>query len=262
MASPEISVVMSVYEGEAHLGAAIESILGQSYPDFEFIIVDDGSTDRTGTIIRAYRDRRIKVIRNEQNQGLTRSLHKALQSTRGCYIARMDADDISHGARLERQRTALERDPQLACVGCHVQMMDREGRFIKTVKMPGGNMADYLRRRNCFVHGSLMFSRAALMDVGDYRQDMKLAQDYELLLRLSRKYQVGYVPDTLLYRAGQSAEPRHPYPPSLPPAGIAVQLLHHISGRSSQALEFGGMARLPLRSIVGIRTLDDPQAVA
>src|SRR3990170_6306785 len=101
--NPEITVLMSVYNGERFLREAIESILNQTYRDFEFLIINDGSTDSSREIILSYNDPRIRLIDNELNIGLTRSLNKGLRLARGKYIARQDADDISFRKRLEKQ---------------------------------------------------------------------------------------------------------------------------------------------------------------
>jgi len=105
---PKISVIMSVYNGEKYLGEAIDSVLGQTFTDFDFIIVNDGSTDGSPGIIQSYRDERIRVINNEKNIGLTKSLNKAIKESGGEYIARQDADDISLPERFEEQVWFLE----------------------------------------------------------------------------------------------------------------------------------------------------------
>jgi len=110
-AVPRVSVAMAVYNGERYLRQAVDSVLAQTFCDFEFLIVDDGSTDSTPEILAGYGDRRVVVISNSQNVGLTRSLNRCLERARGEYVARMDADDVSMPTRLEKQAAYLDRHP-------------------------------------------------------------------------------------------------------------------------------------------------------
>jgi glycosyltransferase involved in cell wall biosynthesis len=199
MKQPGVSVIMSVYNGQRYLEEAVDSILNQTFKNFEFIVIDDGSTDKTPETLRDYaqKDSRIKVITNSQNIGLTRSLNRGIKIARGEYIARMDADDISMPERLEKQISVFETHERIGCVGCNVLVVDKEGELIKKVRLPKTDVTLHLRKRNCFVHGSLVFSRKALSAVGGYNPEMKLAQDYDLLLRLSKKYKTSYVNDFL-----------------------------------------------------------------
>ena len=111
MADPKVSVLMSVYNGEKYLREAVESILNQTFRDFEFIIIDDGSTDSTNEIIRSYSDCRIRLLENEENIGLTKSLNKGIDQCRGEYIARMDGDDVSLQQRFSKQLEYLINNP-------------------------------------------------------------------------------------------------------------------------------------------------------
>jgi glycosyltransferase involved in cell wall biosynthesis len=129
---PKVSVVMSVYNGEKYLCEAIDSILNQTFENFEFLIVNDGSTDRTLEILQSYRDPRIKVINNERNIGLTASLNKGLKIAKGEYVARMDADDVSFPHRLEQQKAFLDRNPRVAMVGSWAEVIDESGKTQET----------------------------------------------------------------------------------------------------------------------------------
>ena len=199
--NPEVSVIMSVYNGKKYLKEAIESILNQTFPNFEFIIVDDGSTDKTPKILKEYakRDKRIKIITNSENIGLTKSLNKGIKLAKGKYIARMDADDVSLSERFERQIRLLEINKHLGCVGCNVLVINERGNLIKKIELPNTNLNSYLRKKNCFFHGSLMFSRKILEEVGNYNPEMELAQDYELLLRISKDYKIDFI-NKFLYK--------------------------------------------------------------
>jgi len=127
---PKISVIMSVYNGEKHLPRAIDSVLEQTFEDFEFIIVNDGSTDNTPKILGSYSDKRIYVI-NQENMGLTRSLNEAIELPRGAYIARMDADDISLPDRLLYQVDFLDGNEDVCLLSSSYYVIDESG----TVKL-------------------------------------------------------------------------------------------------------------------------------
>ena len=120
MSTLACSVLMSVYNGQRYLGAAIDSILAQTFQEFEFIIVDDGSTDNTESLIRAYSDSRIRLI-SKPNTGLADSLNVGLEAAKGTWIARIDADDISEPQRLERQLQRIRASPELVLLVPAVQ---------------------------------------------------------------------------------------------------------------------------------------------
>ena len=120
---PLVTVLMAVYNGEKYLREAIESILDQTYTNFEFLIINDGSSDRTEEIILSYNDKRIRYIKNEQNLKLIASLNKGLDLAKGEFIARMDADDISLPERLEKQINFLEKHPEIGLLGSWVRTL-------------------------------------------------------------------------------------------------------------------------------------------
>lgn len=190
---------MSVYNGEKYLREAIESILNQTFRDFEFIIVNDGSTDKTEDILDecAKKDSRIRIIKNEKNIGLTKSLNKAIRAAKGKYIARMDADDISLPERLKAQMLVMEKRKKNGVIGCDVIIIDEDGNEIKKVMIPRINLNNYLKKKNCLAHGSLFILKKTLQDVGNYNDKMFFAQDYDLLLRISTKYDISFARDFL-----------------------------------------------------------------
>jgi len=126
--SPQVSVVMAVFNGERYLRQAIDSILWQTMGDFEFIIIDDGSTDQSRAIVASYTDARIRVVENERNLGLATSLNKGIDLACGRFIARMDCDDVSYPERLARQLAALQKDPALDLVAVRTLIIDDEDR--------------------------------------------------------------------------------------------------------------------------------------
>jgi glycosyltransferase involved in cell wall biosynthesis len=186
MASPKISVVMSVYNGAQHLREAIDSVLGQSLEDFEFIIVNDGSTDESEKIIKSYTDKRIKLI-SRDNRGLVASLNEAVGQARGQYIARQDADDISKPERLRAELDILEARPEVVIVGSSIETIDASGKKLNEhrVLLNNPELKQELMVRSPFAHGSVMFQRTAFERAGGYQAEEWPAEDYGLWLRLA-----------------------------------------------------------------------------
>lgn len=182
---PPISVVMSIYNGEGYLREAVESILNQTFTDFEFIIVDDGSTDDTWVILTEYaaQDTRIVLIRNEKNIGLTRSLNKGLASAHGEYVARQDVDDVSLPARLIKQLDTLELSQGDVCFcGAHIlQTVDGVKREWRTRSTDWNLVRWRALFENSFgMHSAVMFRRDRIIALGGYDEQFTRAQDYEL----------------------------------------------------------------------------------
>jgi len=181
MKNPKVTVLMSVYNGEKYLNEAIDSILGQTFKDFEFLIIDDGSTDSSLDIIKSYTDTRIRLVRNEQNSGLTKSLNKGLGLAHGEYIARMDVDDISLPKRLETQMKVLEATLADICFCRSIFINEING------KENIWKEKDWLftRWRGLFeneygLHSAVMFRRKSILRIGGYDKSFIRAQDYEL----------------------------------------------------------------------------------
>lgn len=196
---PEITVLMSVYNGERFLREAIESILNQSYSNFEFLIINDASTDSSRDIILSYKDKRIRLMDNEQNIGLTRSLNSGLTLARGKYIARMDADDISMPERFEKQIRLLNNNHDIGLTGTYYQVITDNKRVIEIIMPPTDNyeIKTKLSDGSQFCHGSVMFLKECIEKVGPYKEIFKSAQDYDLWLRISQKYNVANIPEPL-----------------------------------------------------------------
>ncbi len=186
---PKVSIVFPVYNGEKFLREAVESILSQTFTDFEFIIIDDGSTDDTSSILSDYQrqDNRICVYR-EEHQGLIASLNKGCGLAQGKYIARMDADDVSLPERLARQVAYLESHPEIGVLGCGVQVIAGDGKRTGRFQFPTEH--GVLRFRLCFynaltfAHPAVVMRRELFERVGGYNPDMVHSEDYELWRRL------------------------------------------------------------------------------
>lgn len=169
-----VSVVMSVYNGEKYLNEAIRSILNQAFQDFEFIIVDDGSKDRSSEIIRSFNDPRILIISHE-NRGLSASLNAGIRVASGKYIARMDADDISSPHRLDLQFHYMEGHPECVLLGGAIEYIDAEGAKLYTRSFPtdDARLKGGLPLSVQIVHPASMYRRADFLGTIGYREDVK-----------------------------------------------------------------------------------------
>ena len=202
--APTVSVVMGVYNAERTLKAAVESILSQSFSDFELIVVNDGSTDKTQEILAdfARRDARVRVV-TQTNQGLTRSLILGCELASGRYIARQDADDVSMPDRFMQQVALLEEDSSAVLASCWVEDVSPEGVSCAVHK----ELQHSLRLSSgvehqltgIAAHGSVLMRRCSLMDAGGYRACFYYAQDSDLWLRLSQRGAFRIAP-IVLYR--------------------------------------------------------------
>lgn len=207
-AAPRVTIVMPVYDAEAYLKQALESILEQAFGDWELIAIDDGSRDGSRSILDhfAATDPRIKLLSNTTNLGIVETLNRGWREARGQYIARLDADDVALPNRLSRQVEFLDEHPAVALVGSAAIRIDSDGRHLSIAQVPTSNrgIKATLPRHNCFNHPSVMLKRAALEAVGGYRFDH--VEDYDLWLRLSERFDLANLTEPLiLYRihAGQ-----------------------------------------------------------
>ncbi len=197
MTTPLISVVMPVYNGQEYLNIAIDSLLLQSYKNFELILVDDGSTDHSANLINQYNDKRLRYI-YQKNQGLAAALNHGFNEARGRYIARMDCDDISYQKRLEHQVAFLEKNKKVALVGAGYDLIDQDGRIIDRSVHLVRNQDLQLEMlvRNPFGHGTIMLRRQALAKTGLYDTSQPV-EDYDLWHRIAQKYSVANLPEQL-----------------------------------------------------------------
>jgi glycosyltransferase involved in cell wall biosynthesis len=200
--TPAISVIMSVHNGEQYLAEAVESILAQTLGDFEFIIIDDGSTDNTPTLLREYQaaDGRICIV-THANRGLTKALNEAIHLARAPLLARMDADDISLPNRFERQVAFLRAHPMVVCVGADHELIDGGGRLLTVLRQPSDNATVQtlaLQGRIAICHPVVMMRRQAVIEAGGYDEQFAVAQDLDLWLRLGEVGELANIPEVLL----------------------------------------------------------------
>jgi glycosyltransferase involved in cell wall biosynthesis len=205
--SPDVSVVMSVFNGSGHLHKTVDSILSQEGVKLELIVVNDGSSDDSGKMLDEYarRDCRVRVI-NQENQGLTRALIAGCGLATGKYIARQDLGDISISGRLQKQFDCIERNVDSAFVSCSTRFVGPEGEHLYDVKEDAaGATASLLTLELSQIkgpshHGSTLFSRDRYQRVGGYRAEFYFAQDLDLWIRLAEGAKHTVMPE-ILYQA-------------------------------------------------------------
>jgi glycosyltransferase involved in cell wall biosynthesis len=185
---PIVTVLMPVYNGEKYLKEAIGSILGQSYKNFELLIIDDGSTDKSPRIISEYqgKDKRIRVITHKKNNGLVVSLNEGIENSKGEYIARMDADDISLPDRISKQVSFMENNTDCVVCGTWATAIDEEGEYLFDMKSPIGLVlrCNYWKP-SPLIHPSVLFRKSTIKNK-QYSSDFPRAEDYELWLRIGK----------------------------------------------------------------------------
>ena len=199
--TPRISVVMPVHDGERWLREAVDSVLAQTFGEFELLVIDDGSTDGTAGILEGCRDPRLRVAR-QPRAGLTVSLNRGVRMTTAPLVARMDADDVALPERFAQQASFLDAHPEVGLLGTGCHEIAPSGEILRTIRPPVDYMAirRALIRANPFVHSSVMMRRAALERVGGYDESLRVAQDYDLWMRLSRVARLANLRDPLMLR--------------------------------------------------------------
>jgi glycosyltransferase involved in cell wall biosynthesis len=201
--TPQISVLMPVHNSSRYLSQAVESILHQTLTDFEFLIIDDGSSDASPQILQAYveQDARIQLTRQE-NRGIAKTRNQLLFQARGELVACMDADDVALPDRFARQVEFLQQHPQVVCLGGALDWIDYQGRCLGHCPMPEDN-AEIQRLLlggiSLLHHPTAMARRAALWQVGGYDETMVASSDLDLWLRLGEIGELANLPDTLLH---------------------------------------------------------------
>lgn len=257
---PRVTVLMPVYNGEKYLGKAIESILRQTFADFELLIIDDGSTDSSAEIIRSYDDSRIRFVQNSTNLRLVATRNKGLELARGEYIALADCDDVSLPHRLERQVEYLATHPQVGVVGTACQ-------FIDAAEVPGAvwrnpqehNLISWHLFFTCpIANPTVLMRKAAVRKTGGYKETLGEfgTEDYELFCRASRVMQLANLPDNLVYyrRHGSSISQTHDEQNRGNAVEIARLLMRQLTGTDVSVI----LAR-PLRqgTIEDAHTMDE-----
>lgn len=199
----KISVIMPVYNGEKYLKEAIDSVLSQTFKDFELIIINDYSTDSTIDIINSYSDKRIVLINNEENLGIAKTLNKGIDISKGKYIARMDADDICYLHRLERQYNFMERNRDIGMCGSNVEVFTNDTIRLHVCPQQHNEIKVLQIFNSAFTHPAVMIKKE-ILDKYNLRYDefYEGMEDYELWIRMSRVTKLANIDEVLLkYRS-------------------------------------------------------------
>jgi len=204
---PSVSVIMAVYNGEKFLRQAVQSILNQNFKDFEFIIINDGSTDRTLEILKSFKDSRIRIF-NRENKGLANSLNEGIFLSKGKYIARMDSDDESLKNRLKLQYEYMESNPDIDILGGQAWKINEYNQIIGVMNKPRSfnDIARYIKCACPVIHPTYFVRKHVYKRVGGYR-DFAPTQDYDFILRAFEfAYKINNLPDRILnYRVNASS---------------------------------------------------------
>lgn len=196
----DTTVLLVVRNEEKYIGSTIESILSQTYRDFIFLIIDDGSTDKTWEIVNSFKDKQIRFHHFPEHQGLTKRLNWGLEKVKTQFVARMDSHNIAEKTRLEKQRDFMLEHPEVAVVGCNYNKITEAGETIFTSNFPATweEIKTGIMKKNPFKHAAWFARYNVLEKEGFYNPNYRYAQDYELLLRLIPKYPVANLADRLL----------------------------------------------------------------
>lgn len=195
---PRVTVLMPVYNAASYVAEALESILNQTYRDFEFLIIDDGSTDQSSQIISSYDDPRIRFHINDQNLGITRTLNNGLDLASGEYIVRMDADDISLPNRLERQVAFMDSNPDVGVCGTWFETF---GESVDVCRIPVApeDICAHLLFHNMLAHPAVCFRHQAFIEKGlRYDEQYLYAEDFQLWQRASEHFPIANIAEVLL----------------------------------------------------------------
>lgn len=200
MIYPLVSVNMPVYNGESFIKKAIESILSQTFQDFEFIIVNDGSTDNTVAIIEQFNDPRIKLVHNDQKSGLAHVRNKAINESGGKYIAILDSDDIAYPDRLQKQVDFLETHSGYCLVCSWVDYIDGNGKIVgnEYLEYADNEIPSALFFLDCIAQSSVMMRRDMLPGNLPYNTDLVIGEDYDLWIQLAKKYKMHIMQEPLI----------------------------------------------------------------
>lgn len=199
--SPKVSIVMPVFNRADFLEETIESYLQQTFRDFELIIVDDGSTDKSSEILRSFSDTRIRLFTNEKNKGIVYSRNEGTKNAKGKYICPADSDDIAHREKLEKQFQFLEKNPELAGCGTRAKHIDKHSKLLKS-KWKLNAKEDLIPAisvfKNYFVHSSMML-RKSILPKPAYTPGFDGTEDTKLWFDITRKHKLVIFPEYLLY---------------------------------------------------------------
>jgi hypothetical protein len=248
MSNPSLSVIMSVYNDARYLEEAVDSVLAQSFGDFEFLIVNDGSTDASPAILDGYaaKDSRIRLF-HRVNHGLIDSLNFMIEEARTPYLARMDSDDVCRPERFERQMAFLNEHPDLIALGTNTDELDEQSRLMPCHDwhpLDHDSIAKALEQRTPICHPSVIMQRGAVRRVGGYRRAFKYCEDYDLWLRMVSMGQLANLRDRLLLyrRSPDQVSQRHVVDQTIGAELARMAYAERLAGRPDP---FGNAESLP-----------------
>lgn len=201
--TPKVTVLLAVHDGEPYIGEAVQSVLDQTFTDFELLLVDDASTDETVAIVEGLGDERVRILRNERNLGQVPSLNRGLGEARGEYVARLDADDACLPTRLARQVEILDAEPRVGLVGTWMDAVDDRGRLLGRLQKTLDDYVDFvyhtLIMRVYVSHPSAMYRREPVVRLGGYDESTGPAEDKDLWRKLAlERFEARIVPEALV----------------------------------------------------------------
>lgn len=207
----DITILLSVRNEEQYIGKTIESILGQSYKNFIFWVIDDGSTDKTLNVAKSFGDDRLVIHHFPESKGLTERLNWAIPQIKTEFIARMDSHNIADKTRLEKQRDYMLKNPEVMALGSNFTRIDELGKVMLKTSFPlvSLEIKKKLMEKNVFKHASMFFRRVVYEKIGLYDSYFRLAQDYDFILRACSKYPVVNLEESLIteiYRGGNLSQ--------------------------------------------------------
>jgi glycosyltransferase involved in cell wall biosynthesis len=249
MKTPLVSVILPVYNGSSFLKESIESLLEQSYCNFEIIIINDGSTDDSEKIIRFYSDHRIRYF-YQKNIGLAKTLNRGILLSRGKYIARQDQDDFSEINRLEKQVNFLLKNPKVQMVGSNAKIWIDNKKTNSSTRLPltSEQLKIATLFDNYFIHSAVLIRKTAFKKIGFYSEDNERQppEDYELWSRIIRKFDVANIKENLVnYRkshGSMSQNAGHHYKKRI--IKLSIENIIHITGNSINILDVEDLANL------------------
>ena len=198
--APLVSIILPTYNRSKSLARAIESVLDQSYNNFELVIIDDGSRDNTLSLVSKYQDPRIKIIKNKENLGFVKSLNKGINYAKGKYISRIDDDDLwPDSSKLRKQVEFLEDNPEYVLVGCGIIRIDSQGREIRRYLLPEKDkeIREIMLITSPFAHIGTVFRKQAWESVGGYDEKLYFSQDFNLWAKLGKVGKLYNIPEHL-----------------------------------------------------------------
>ena len=200
--APRVSVLMTIYNAQPFLRESIDSLVSQSFDDWELVALENGSTDGSSSVLAEYSDARVRALPFARNIGRTAALRHAFAQARGEYIAVLDADDVALPERLKLQTAFLDEHPQTAIVGSWVRYIDRQSRAFAEFRPPTGpeELRECLGWTNPIVHSSAMFRKQSAVAAGGYPADLVYAQDFGLTIALARRSGIAMIPEFLAHQ--------------------------------------------------------------